>query len=145
MTLPSPQEFLEKLNADPQAAAAFDRATQRDTPGRSRKDAVFTTLAALTATITANAALKAQVAASKAKLDALETARITNARLKSSLAIARGKLAKPSPAPVSLTPLLDSFNAMNGFGRTTFYQKNERAIRLEILRANSPDAIIPNH
>ena len=144
MPLPSPDQFLAKLAADPAAAAAFDRATQRDTPGRSRKDAVVATLAAVTATITANAALKAQVAASKAKLAALETAKITNARLKSSLAIARGKLAKPSPAPVSLTPLLDSFNAMNGFGRTTFYQKNERAIRLEILRANSPDAIIPN-
>ena len=100
MPLPSPDQFLAKLAADPAAAAAFDRATQRDTPGRSRKDAVVATLAAVTATITANAALKAQVAASKAKLAALETAKITNARLKSSLAIARGKLAvlaKASP------------------------------------------------
>ena len=145
MKLPSPQEILTKLAADPQAGAAFDAATQRDTPGKTRREAVVATLAALTATITANAALKAQVAAARQKIAALEAARITNARLKSSLAIARGKLAKPSPAPVSLTPLLDSFNAMNGFGRTTFYQKNERAIRLEILRANSPDAIIPNH
>ena len=97
MTLPSPDQFLAKLAAAPAAAAAFDRATQRDTPGKSRKEAVVATLAAVTATITANAALKAQVAAARQKIAALETAKITNARLKSSLAIARGKLAKASP------------------------------------------------
>lgn len=145
MPLPSPEQFLAKLEADPAAAAAFDAATRRESPGKTRREAVAACHRLATTTLAALEVNKAKLAAARQKIAALEAARITNSRLKSSLAIARGKLAKPSPAPVSLTPLLDSFNAMNGFGRTTFYQKNERAIRLEILRANSPDAIIPNH
>lgn len=145
MPLPSPEQFLAKLEADPAAAAAFDAATRRESPGKTRREAVADCHRLATATLAEIELNKRKLAAARQKIAALEAARITNSRLKSSLAIARGKLAKPSPAPVSLTPLLDSFNAMNGFGRTTFYQKNERAIRLEILRANSPDAIIPNH
>lgn len=145
MPLPTPDQFLAKLQADPQAAAAFDRATQRESPGKTRREAVEACHRLATSTLAEIEINKRKIAAARAKIAALEVARTTNARLKSALAIARGKLAKPSPAPVSLTPLLDHFSGMTGTGRTTFYQKNERAIRLEILRNNSPDAITPNH
>jgi hypothetical protein len=71
MPLPTPQEFLAKLEASPADAAAFDKLAG----GKTRREAVEDTLAAVSATITAAAALKAQVAASKAKIAALETAR----------------------------------------------------------------------
>lgn len=144
MSLPTPDQFLAKLAADPQAAAAFDAATRRDSPGKTRREAVEACHRLAAATLAEIELNKSKLIAARAKIAALEVARTTNARLKSSPAIARGKVAVPSPAPVSLTPLLDSFNGMAGSGRTTFYQKNERAIRLEILRANSPTAITPN-
>ena len=140
MTLPPVSELMAKLASNPQVAAEFAAAT----PGRSRLEAVTACHTLATNTLAEIEVNKRKLVIARQKIAALEAAKITNARLKSSLAIARGKLAKPSPAPVSLTPLLDHFNNMSGSGRTAFYQKNERAIRLEILRANSPDAIIPN-
>jgi hypothetical protein len=71
MPLPTPDQFLAKLEASPADAAAFDKLAG----GKTRRQAVEATLAAVSATITAAASLKAQVAASKAKIAALEAAR----------------------------------------------------------------------
>ncbi len=100
MPLPSPDQFLAKLASDPAAAAAFDRATQRDTPGKSRKDAVHACHRLATTTLAEIAANKAKLIAARQKIAALEAARITNSRLRSSLATTRAKLAvlaKASP------------------------------------------------
>ena len=100
MKLPSPQEFLAALEADQKAAAAFDAATRRERPGKSRREAVADCHRLATATLAEIELNKRKVAAARQKIAALETAKITNARLKSSLAIARGKLAvlaKASP------------------------------------------------
>jgi hypothetical protein len=75
MPLPTPDQFLAKLAASPADAAAFDAATRRESPGKTRREAVEACHKLATATLTANAALKAQVAASKAKVAALEAAR----------------------------------------------------------------------
>jgi hypothetical protein len=77
MPLPTPDQFLAKLEASPADAAAFDKLAG----GKTRRQAVEDTLAAVTATITATAALKAQVAASKAKLAALEAAKLSQSNL----------------------------------------------------------------
>ena len=97
MKLPSPQEFLAALEADQKAAAAFDAATRRERPGKSRREAVADCHRLATATLAEIELNKRKLAAARQKIAALETAKITNARLKSSLAIARGKLAKASP------------------------------------------------
>ncbi len=131
---------MAKLANNPQVAAEFAAAT----PGKTRLEAVQACHTLATSTLAAIELNKSKLIAARQKIAALETAKITNARLRSSLAIARGKLAKVAALPQSATPLLDHFNNMTGSGRTTFYQKNERAIRLEILRANSPTAITPN-
>ena len=81
MTLPSPQEFLAKLAADPQAAAAFDRATQRDTPGRSRLEAVTDCHKLATATLAEIELNKSKLAAAKAKIAALEAAKLSQFNL----------------------------------------------------------------
>jgi hypothetical protein len=51
--------------------------------------------------------------------------------------------AAPAPAPASKTPIADRLATLQGAERTAFYQKNERAIRLEALRASSPGSITP--
>ena len=75
MTLPSPQEFLAALAADPQAAAAFDAATRRESPGKSRREAVETCHQLATATLAEIELNKSKLAAAKAKIAALEAAR----------------------------------------------------------------------
>ncbi len=77
MPLPTPDQFLAKLAASPADAAAFDKFAG----AKTRREAVENTLAAVTATITANAALKAQVAASKAKLAAIYAAKLSQSNL----------------------------------------------------------------
>ena len=94
MPLPSPQEFLEKLNADPQAAAAFDRATQRDTPGRSRLEAVTDCHKLATATLAEIELNKSKLAAAKAKIAALEAAKLSQFNL----------MKTPPSLPVKATP-----------------------------------------
>jgi hypothetical protein len=85
MPLPTPEEFLARLAASPTDAAAFDEATHRERPHcKTRREAVVATLSAVKATLADNAAMKAKLAASKNKLVALETARATAARLKTS-------------------------------------------------------------
>lgn len=95
-------------------------------------------------------AIKRGAEAAKAK------ARQAQAELDARIAAQREKLrkqaaSKPAAKPAakvtapSATPLLDTFNTMTGDERTRFYQQNERGIRLETLRANSPEAIIPSH
>jgi hypothetical protein len=81
MPLPTPDQFLAKLAASPTAAAAFDAATRRESPGKTRREAVEACHKLATATLTANAALKAQVAASKAKVAALEVAKLSQSNL----------------------------------------------------------------
>jgi hypothetical protein len=75
MPLPSPQEFLAKLEADPQAAAAFDRATQRDSPGRSRLEAVQACHTLATNTLREIEVNKAKLVIARQKIAALEAAR----------------------------------------------------------------------
>jgi hypothetical protein len=89
MTLPSVSEYMAKLAASPTAAAAFDAATRRESPGKTRREAVEACHKLATATLTANAALKAQVAASKAKVAALEAARKSQPK----------SFMKPTPSP----------------------------------------------
>jgi hypothetical protein len=85
MPLPTPEEFLAKLTASPTDAAAFDAATRRERPHcKTRREAVAATLSAVKATLAESAAMKAQLATKRQKIAALESARATAGRLKTS-------------------------------------------------------------
>ena len=80
MPLPTPEEFLAKLTASPTDAAAFDRCA----PGLTRRAHVESVLAVVKATLAESAAMKAQLATKRQKIAALESARATAGRLKTS-------------------------------------------------------------
>jgi chromosome segregation ATPase len=93
MPLPTVDQFLAKLAANPADAAEFDEHTRRERPHcKTRREAVEATLAAVQATLAENQAAKATLDAKKAKQAALETARVTHARLTAELATTRTKL-----------------------------------------------------
>ena len=100
MKLPSPQQFLEKLNADPAAAAAFDLATQRERPGKSRREAVADCHRLATATLAEIELNKRKLVIARAKIAALEAAR------KSAPVATR-----PAARPATLT-IRDQYNAL---------------------------------
>jgi hypothetical protein len=75
MPLPTPQEFLAKLQADPKAAADFDAATQRESPGKSRREAVEACHRLATSTLAAIELNKSKLVIARAKIAALEAAR----------------------------------------------------------------------
>jgi hypothetical protein len=136
-------EVEKALAANPAAAIEFDAAAGGRANRRAKIEACLALVAARGDYGTQVAELKAKVAAAKAKITALSSAKTLNTKLRSGLASAKAKLAsKPAKAP-SATPLLDQFNSLTGTERTAFYRKNERAIRLESLRADCPQAIIP--
>jgi len=139
----TPTAAIVALQANPQAAAAFDSAAAREHPGKDRHAAVVATLQAFDARQTETAALRQKVSAAKARIAALQKAKDLNRKLRASLSTAKAKLGKQPAAPASATPLLDTFNSLTGTERTAFYRKNERAIRLESLRADCPQAITP--
>jgi hypothetical protein len=136
-------EVEKALAANPQAAIEFDSAAGGRANRRSKIEACLALVAARGDHASQVAELKAKVAAAKAKIAALQKAKETNAKLRSGLASAKSRLAKAPTAPVSATPLIDTFNSLTGTERTAFYRKNERAIRLESLRADCPQAITP--
>ena len=75
MKLPSPQEFLAALEADQKAAAAFDAATRRERPGKSRREAVADCHRLATATLAEIELNKRKLVIARAKIAALEAAR----------------------------------------------------------------------
>ena len=134
MKLPSPQEFLDKLAASPADAAAFDRATQRERPGKSRREAVAACHALAVATFTEIEANKRKLIAARQRIAALEQAKLTNERLRASLAAtkvlvaakqARRITAKPTGKPT----IREQYNAITTpEGREKFRAANWEAL-----------------
>jgi hypothetical protein len=104
MKLPSPQEFLDKLAASPADAAAFDRATQRERPGKTRREAVAACHALAVATFTEIEANKRKLIAARQKITALEKAKATNQRLRASLAASKVLLAAKQARRITAKP-----------------------------------------
>ena len=96
MKLPSPQEFLNKLAADPQAAAAFDAATRRESPGKSRREAVEACHRLAVTTLSEIELNKRKLLIARAKIAALEAAR------KSQPASSMKTPPSPTKAPIAI-------------------------------------------
>jgi len=81
-----------------------------------------------------------------AELDAsIRAEKLKAERLKSSLATSNARLARAKAAPaLSKTPLADTLGKLQGAERSSFYQANSRAIRIEEMKARNPDTIITN-
>jgi hypothetical protein len=132
MKLPSPQEFLDKLAASPAAAAAFDRATQRERPGKSRREAVAACHALATTTLAEIELNKSKLALARQKIASLEKAKATNQRLRASLAASKTLLAaKQARRPESAAAKFSRLQKTAPHQAAAFYQEN----RLEILRS----------
>jgi hypothetical protein len=134
MPLPTPDQFLAKLTADPQAAADFDRATQRERPGKTRREAVEACHRLATTTLAEIELNKSKLALARQKVAALEQAKLTNARLRASLAAtkvlvaakqARRITAKPTGKPT----IREQYNAITTpEGREKFRAANWEAL-----------------
>jgi hypothetical protein len=134
MKLPSPQEFLAKLTADPQAAADFDRATHRERPGKTRREAVEACHRLATTTLAEIELNKSKLALARQKVAAFEKAKATNARLRASLAASKTLLAaKQARRPESAAAKFSRLQKTDPHQAAAFYQEN----RLEILRSTS--------
>jgi sugar diacid utilization regulator len=131
MKLPSPQEFLDKLAASPAAAAAFDRATQRERPGKSRREAVAACHALAVATFTEIEANKRKLIAARQKIAALEQAKLTNQRLRASLAATKALVASRPRKLETAAAKFSRLQKTDPRRAAAFYQEN----RLEILRS----------
>ena len=129
MKLPSPQEFLAALEADQKAAAAFDLATQRERPGKSRREAVETCHRLATATLAEIELNKRKLVIARAKIAALESAKLTNARLRSSLAATKALAAARPTKAESAAAKFSRLQKTDPHKAAVFYQEN----RLEIL------------
>lgn len=134
------EEALRRLEASPEAAAAFDRAARRERPHcKNRREAVEAVLAAINALEGEVAATRAKVAASKQKLAALEAAKLKNDQLKRSLAMAKARIsAAAQTAPASLTAAellgLSDVQAAALLDKAAFASSG-RAVRRQIKRA----------
>ncbi|MEX1115555.1 MAG: hypothetical protein WEB53_09910 [Akkermansiaceae bacterium] len=91
--LPTVEAVLTRLQGNPSAAAAFDRAAHREAPGSSRRDAVQKALACMAATIAEHEAKKRLLAARRTRIAALQAARLT-----------RPSPVRPAPTPTRSTP-----------------------------------------
>jgi len=128
MSLPTVDQALEKLAANPAEAAAFDACYQGQ--GKTRREAVLATLAAMRATIAEADAKRQLLTAKREKIALLEKAKAATP-------------AKPAPRPAAIAKAspkaaaapkshLEIFNSLSGPEAATYYQKH----RLEILAAD---------
>jgi small-conductance mechanosensitive channel len=119
-------QALAKLQADPQVAAEFDAATERDHPGMSRDQAVDLTLKALNLKRDKSetlATLKKQSVALKAKLAELK-------EIQAAIAPSprRHQATNPSPPPFIKSMSLEAFNAMTPTHRMKFVKSGGKII-----------------
>ena len=127
MKLPSVSEYMAKLASNPQVAAEFAAAT----PGRSRLEAVTACHKLATTTLAELAANKRKLVIARAKIAALEAAKLTNARLRSSLAAKRTRQATPPATLETAAAKFSRLQKTEPLKAGVFYQEN----RLEILRS----------
>jgi hypothetical protein len=132
MKLPSPQEFLDKLAASPADAAAFDRATQRERPGKTRRESVAACHALAVATFAEIEANKRKLIAARQKITALEKAKLANQRLRTSLAATKAlvsaKQARRPAQPESAAATYSRLSRTDPIAAHKFYQQNRLAI-----------------
>lgn len=134
--LPTPYQFLTRLEASPADAAAFDQATRRELPHcKTRREAVEAVLNAVRATIAESAALKTKLAASKTKLAALEVAKLKNQRLKAELTLSKNRLEKLKSAPAKPN-VLEIYSSLTGQAKRDFLRKN--AVELQTFMKTIP-------
>jgi hypothetical protein len=121
MPLPTVNDFLAKLEANPREAAEFDKNSQ----GRTRRQAVEDTLAAVKATIAENQALKAKLAATKAKQAALEAARKSQSVMKTSpiTTVTAAAFAKPK-----MTMLRSEWKKLSDSDRSRFFAEGGKLV-----------------
>ena len=147
MSLPTTEDFLRKLEANPAEAAAFDACYQGQ--GKTRREAVLATLAAMRATIAEADAKRQLLTAKREKIALLEKAKAAaamqgereRARRSVSPIVAKPAAVRPAPrpaaskpaapAPVSITPHLDRFNGLTGPEASAYYAKHRAAILTE--------------
>lgn len=91
--IPTTDEAMHALAANPGAAAAFDAAAKTEAPGCARREAVVHALAAMRAKLAEHAAQTELLAAHRAKIRALEAAR------RAMPAPSPATRATPAPAP----------------------------------------------
>jgi hypothetical protein len=94
----TPAAAVAALQANPQAAAAFDSAAAKEHPGKDRTAAVVATLQAFDARQAETVALRQKVVAAKARIAALQKAKDLNRKLRASLSTAKAKLGKQPAA-----------------------------------------------
>lgn len=142
--MPSVEQYLAKLEADPAAAAAFDAATRREMPqAASRREAVAATLEAIKAAQNELKATREKLIAAKNRLAALEVAKAKNERLRAELAATRARLAakrcrpasKPAPASGTVYEKYVALKKTDPQAATKFFIKNRKSIYTEADRA----------
>lgn len=170
-TLPTVDQALAKLAADPKAAAEFDAAWKNEGLATNRRDAVQVLIAQGAKLRQPMPESDRAAAAEKCKQQGLahsqalrewqaknpgkslgewnqELLRRKSAAKPIPAPVAIKPTASrptpaPTPAPVSSSPLADKFVTLKGAEQTKFYKENSRALRLESLRNTYPTAIIP--
>ena len=122
--LPTPEEALRRFEKNPEAAAAFDRATRRERPEcKTRREAIvacINDLASLKTKESEAKALRAKVVAAKAEIARLERVKAAIPQLKEKVATAKSKLtatktakaAAPAPAPAKAENAMDTYRRL---------------------------------
>ena len=145
MPLPTIDEALAKLAANPQAAAEYDSATAQSNPKLSRRECVAKTLKAMDARIVS---LRQEKQALLKKAEAKKLVAQLKPIPKPASVIKPVAVIKPAPkaapAPaLSQTPLADTLLSLTGADKTTFYRQHERALRIEAIKKSNPKTIMP--
>jgi hypothetical protein len=126
--LPTPQEFLNRLAANPADAAEFDRYAQ----GRTRAQAVEDTLTAVKASLAENAALKAKLAATKAKQAALERAKISQSIMKNTVTTptkaTTGTITAAAFAKPQMTMLRSEWQNLSNADKSRFFAEGGKLV-----------------
>ncbi len=123
--IPTVTQALERLQQNPREAARFDA----NNPGKTRRAAVEATLAAFAAKRAEIEANKRKLIAARQKITALETAKLANQRLRTSLAATKALVAaKQARRPESAAAKFSRLQKTDPHQAAAFYQENRLAI-----------------
>jgi hypothetical protein len=127
--IPTLAQALERLQQNPREAAQFDACSP---PGTTRREAVIATLAAFAAKRAETEAMRAKLLAARQKVAALETAKLANERLRTSLAATKAlvsaKQARRPAQPESAAATYSRLSRTDPIAAHKFYQENRLAI-----------------